>query len=227
MKTNFDFYNNFFLTYRDLLTSKRSEKETKFLKKFIKSYDSQILDFGCGWGRHLKALAKLGYKNLTGVDSCEKLLKKAGELLSDHPYVSLIKSDFTGFKSRNKYDFIFQVFQSFGFDTKSYDENNLMSMKKLLSARGTYLLDLRNPIKLLSGKAFDLPSTIKFQVDHKKRKMRFQYDSVTEECNIYSFEELKEMFKKVRLKIIKTFGDFKGNKYSEKSERLIIIAKKA
>lgn len=44
--------------------------------------------------------------------------------------------------------------------------------------------------------------------------------------NLYNLKELKKMFKNVGLKIINTFGDFKGNKYSTKSERLIIVAKK-
>lgn len=227
MKSSFDFYKNFYGRYKNLLNSKRSEKEAKFLKKFIKCYDSQILDFGCGWGRHLKALAKLGYNDLTGVDSSEKLIEKSKELLINYPFTKLIKSDFIRFKSTNKYDFIYQIFQSFGFGTKIYDEKNLKNVNRLLSANGIYLLDLRNPIKLLNGEVFDLPPTLKLDFNPKKRKVKFKAGTDTEECNIYLIEELEKMFENASLKIIKTYGDFKGNKYTNESERLILVAKKA
>ena len=118
-------------------------------------------------------------------------------------------------------------------DTKAYDEKNLENINKLLSNKGTYLLDLRNPIKLLRAETFDLPSSMKIeaQVDHKKRRFKFQYNfngiKDMAECNIYTLEEFKEMLKDAGLKIIETFGDFNGSKYSEKTERLIIVAKKA
>lgn len=227
MKPSFDFYKSFYGRYSNLLTSKRSEKEAKFLKKFIKSYDSQILDFGCGWGRHLKALAKLGYKNLTGVDSSAKLLEKSKELLINYPFTKLIKSDFIEFSSTNRYDFIYQVFQSFGFETRIYDERNLKNITKLLSPNGIYLLDLRNPIRLLNGEIFDLPPTLKLEFNPKKRKVKFIADTDTEECNIYLIEELEKMFENANLKIIKTYGDFNGSDYSDKSERLIIVAKRS
>lgn len=233
MKPNFDFGNHFFLFYKELLSSYRSQNEAKFLKNFIRSYNSRVLDLGCGWGRHLKALAKIGYKNLTGVDSSEKLLEKAKNNLEKYPFVKLVRSDFTKFTSDKKYDFIFQVLQSFGYDTRLYDQENLNNVKKLLSNEGVYLLDLRNPLKLSKEEVFDLPSSVRIrsQIDKKKRVLKYKYVlngiKDTGEMNLYNLEELEKMFKNAGLKIIKTFGDFKGSKYSEKTERLIIVAKKA
>lgn len=232
MKPNFGFGNHFFLFYRKLLNPHRSDKEAEFLKNFIKSYNSRVLDLGCGWGRHLKALAKIGYKNLTGVDSSEKLLRKAKVILKEYPVVKLTKSDFAGFRSSKKYDFIFQAFQSFGYDTRLYDQENLNNVKKLLFNQGVYLLDLRSPLKLSKTEIFDLPSSVRIQsqIDQKKRILKYKYilneikDTV--EVNLYNLEELKKMFEKAGLKIIKTFGDFNGSKYSSESDRLIIVAKK-
>lgn len=233
MKLNFDFGKHFFPFYKELLSPLRSDKEAEFLKKFIKSYNSSVLDLGCGWGRHLKALAKIGYKNLTGVDSSEKLIGKAKVMLKDYPFVKLIKSDFVDFRSNKKYEFIFQVFQSFGYDTRDYDQANLNNVNKLLAGEGLYLLDLRNPIKLSKTEVFDLPSSvrIKSQIDGKKRILKYEYifngTRDKGEMNLYNLFELRKMFKKAGLKIVNTFGDFKGNKYSKESERLIIIVKKA
>lgn len=232
MKPNFDFGNHFFLFYKELLNPHRSDKETKLLKNFIQSYNSRVLDLGCGWGRHLKALAKIGYKNLTGIDSSEKLLRKAKTILKDYPFVKFTKSDFAGFRSNKKYDFIFQVFQSFGYDTRIYDQKNLENVNKLLSDEGVYLLDLRNPLKLSKIEIFDLPSSVRiqFQIDQKKRILKYKYIlneiKDTGEMNLYTLEELKKMFKRAGLKIIEMLGDFNGSKYSSESDRLIIVAKK-
>jgi hypothetical protein len=230
MKRNFDFGKHFFLFYNNLLTASRSKKEAKFLKKFISSYNSKILDFGFGWARHLKAFAELDYRDLTGIDSSKKLLEKAKKNLTKYPFVKLAKSSFTEFMPNKKYDFIFQVFQTFGYDTKLHDQKNLNNVKELLSDKGTYLLDLRNPLKLLKSETFDVPSSIKIQPYQAKRRFRYLYDlnGIKDfgEWNIYTLEELQIMFTNAGLKIIKTFGDFNGNRYSEDSERLIIVAKK-
>jgi SAM-dependent methyltransferase len=49
--------------------------------------DSDILDYGCGYGRSLRQLYEVGYRNLTGVDSSEGMLKRARDL---YPYLRLL-----------------------------------------------------------------------------------------------------------------------------------------
>lgn len=49
--------------------------------------DSEVLDYGCGYGRSLRQLYELGYRNLTGVDSSSGMLKRAADL---YPYLNLI-----------------------------------------------------------------------------------------------------------------------------------------
>jgi SAM-dependent methyltransferase len=215
------------------LTASRSKKEAEFMRNFINSYDFKILDFGFGWARHLKAFAEMGYKDLTGIDFSEKLFEKAKENLKNYPFVKLFKSSFVEFKSNKKYDFIFQVFTTFGYDTRLYDENNLKNVAKLLSKEGIYLLDQINPTRLLKNNPLKIipVSGVYSTIDEKRKisKMFFNINGIKDmgEMNIYTLTEFKRMFKKAKLKIIKTFGDFNGNKYSDKSERLILAARKA
>jgi SAM-dependent methyltransferase len=49
--------------------------------------DSDILDYGCGYGRSMRQLFELGYRNLTGMDSAAGMIKRAKDL---HPYLRLL-----------------------------------------------------------------------------------------------------------------------------------------
>jgi len=49
--------------------------------------DSPILDFGCGYGRTIVELRKLGYRNVTGLDVSQGMLDRAREKLSDVHFV--------------------------------------------------------------------------------------------------------------------------------------------
>ncbi|WP_321423460.1 class I SAM-dependent methyltransferase [uncultured Methanobacterium sp.] len=59
------------------------------LKKYIHP-EMNILDLGCGYGRTLSELHKNGFKNLTGVDYSEQMIKRGLRL---HPKFNLIKNN--------------------------------------------------------------------------------------------------------------------------------------
>ncbi|BDZ70576.1 class I SAM-dependent methyltransferase [Methanobacterium petrolearium] len=54
------------------------------------SHRMKILDVGCGYGRILNELYNNGFKNLTGVDFSEKMIKRGSKL---YPYLNLVKND--------------------------------------------------------------------------------------------------------------------------------------
>lgn len=58
-------------------------------KKHIRP-EMNILDLGCGYGRTLSELHKNGFKNLTGVDYSEQMIKRGLRL---HPNFKLIKNN--------------------------------------------------------------------------------------------------------------------------------------
>ncbi|HVZ12457.1 MAG TPA: class I SAM-dependent methyltransferase [Patescibacteria group bacterium] len=231
MKYNFYFNNNYFNIYNSLFPDSRSEEEVKFLTKFVPNKKARVLDLGCAWGRHLKVLAKLGYKDLTGVDYAEELLEKARINLKGYK-VEFVNYDFVSFKFDKPFDYIFQLFQAFGHETIDYDKKNIQNAANNLVKGGIYLLDLRNPDKLLKMESFDLPSEIKIvpSLLNNGKRFKFTYfmkDKEEEiECNIYSRDELKNMFEEAGLRVTDVYGDYKGNKYTTDSERLILVGKK-
>ena len=56
------------------------------LKPYL-SKESQILDFGCGYGRTCLELNSAGYKNVLGVDSSQKMIERG---LKNNPYLRML-----------------------------------------------------------------------------------------------------------------------------------------
>lgn len=61
----------------------RLDKELPFLRAWLRSWNArQVLDAGCGTGRHSLALAGCGF-HVTGVDNDPAMLREAGRLLAE------------------------------------------------------------------------------------------------------------------------------------------------
>lgn len=74
-----DYCNN--ASNKQFTTPFQNEKFMKYVQKTAK-----IIDVGCGYGRTLKRLYDLGYKNLIGIDFSEKMIEKGKNL---YPYLDL------------------------------------------------------------------------------------------------------------------------------------------
>ncbi len=86
------------------------DQETKFTTplpdaKFLASFSKEInvLDVGCGYGRILKYLQDLGFKNLTGFDISTSYVDEARR---NCPRAKVFASSFENFDDKNKYDLI-------------------------------------------------------------------------------------------------------------------------
>lgn len=59
--------------------AKGTEEEIDFIESVIKKegHEAEILDLGCGQGRHCVELCRRGYENVCGIDFSEKNIKRA------------------------------------------------------------------------------------------------------------------------------------------------------
>lgn len=207
----------------------------------------KILDMPCGYGRHSKALAKMGMK-VTGVDINQKELNLAKQNSEDLALLNLKfeKEDMREFKRLEEFDAAINMFYSFGFFAS--DEENLNVLQNFyycLKPNGKFLMhtDVNLP-RILDGK----------YKTHEFRRLSSgglleiidQYDVRTKRINgvwkisrpeiqtkeksysvrVYTKEEFEDLCKKVGFKTVNTVGDWSNKAYSIDSEDMIIIAQK-
>ena len=229
--------------YYHILYSKRTPSEAAWLidnllRKIKPNEDSFFLDLGCGSGRHSIYLNKQGFC-VDGFDVSKQSLKKA--IQHQNKNLNFYLKDMRFFKIENKYDFVLNLFTSFGyFETNDENKKVFQNVKNALKKEGCFIVDYFNSKKVINElQSFETKNinNIKFEI-HKRHDANFVYKEicVIDKKNKYNFTEKVRLINKqdfinygneVNMKLINAFGDYKLNKYEpESSERLLLIFKK-
>ena len=156
----------------------------------------------------------------------------------------LIRNDMRKIIFKNEFDAVINLFTSFGyFEQEKEDIRVLKNINQSLKPKGKFILDLLNKnwfferTQILktwwkAGSSYILENN-DFDVNKKRwinniivispiGKINHTHTSV----RLYSFLEIKKYLKEAGFKVLKVYGDYKGNKFSVSSPRMIILAKK-
>ena len=240
-----EWYKNWFNSEEYLKVYRhRDQKEaTELVKLVINNIDvsrvKTVLDMAAGSGRHALIFAKEGF-DVTAVDLSENLLsigKKSAE--DENLEIEFVHSDIRQFNPNIKYNLILNLFTSMGYFEK--DEENyfiLSKAYKLLENNGYFVLDyfnknfVENNLEpntvdefdgsiITQNRFIEGERIIKEITIDNKGKINKYFESV----RMFSKDELINMLQKLGFRIIRTFGDFKGQSFElESSPRIIIIA---
>ncbi|NJO31975.1 MAG: class I SAM-dependent methyltransferase [Rhodospirillales bacterium] len=107
--------------------------------------DSRVLDLCCGQGRHLLELWRRGFRNLTGLDYSEYLLRLGDERArAEKMTIGFIRQDILGFRPEQaSYDCICLMGNSFGyFDREECDVSVLKFVHAPSQITGVVVLDI-------------------------------------------------------------------------------------
>ena len=204
----------------------------------------KILDLACGKGRHSRYMASKGF-DVTGTDLSENSIRFARQFESEN--LSFFQYDMRKHFRINYFDYIFNIFTSFGYFDN--DSDNLTALKCVhdgLKDDGTFILDYFNahwvrqtmvPQYIQTAADIDfhitkhiedghIYKTISFEVAENKprspEKTKYHFQ---EKVRLFSLNEFEQLFKKAGLKIIEKYGDYQLNPFDEQtSNRLIIRA---
>jgi SAM-dependent methyltransferase len=196
----------------------------------------RILDLACGKGRHSLYMAQKGF-DVTGIDLSESSIRYATQFEKDN--LSFFQHDMRKPFRINYFDFVFNIFTSFGYFDKDLD--NILALKNAarnLKPDGVFVLDYFNSqwvrdnmkaeyVQTAGGINFHIQKTV--SNGHIFKKIAFTTEGVSfkfqERVRLFSLEDFTTLFEKAGLTIIGTFGDYQLNSFNLKeSKRLIIKA---
>lgn len=239
-----EWYRNWFDSpYYDLLYKDRDQEEADmFIHNLVKHLDppknALMLDLACGNGRYSIALNRMGY-NVTGIDLSQKKIETAKHCQNSS--LTFAVNDMRMPLEPSKYDFIFNLFTSFGyFDKEEENKKVLNNVYNSLKKKGDFVLDYVNGEKAvrhllhheectIEGVHFSISRTVKNNLIVKDIKIKDGEEeySFSEKVSIFSESKLTEYIQDCGFEILEIFGDYQLNKFNSfKSDRLIIISRK-
>ena len=202
---------------------------------------SSIIDIGCGKGRHSKYLASKGF-DVTGIDLSLASINEARK--SQTPSLNFVQHDMRHPFGKNRYDYVFNFFTSFGY-FKNEEENNtvIRNTSDALKPKGMLVLDYLNVAYAENHLVPEEEKEIDGIVYHLNRWMNnthffkkitigenvfdepIQYTEQVSKLNLDQFEYMLALHD---LEIEEIYGDYHLSPYnSQQSPRLIILARKS
>ena len=201
-----------------------------------------VLDLCCGHGRHVRELARRGYR-VVGLDMSPEQLRRAGRQPGDEEgQFDLIRGDARSLPLRaGSCDAVICMFTSFGYFSDRQNERVIGEIGRVLREGGQFLLDVPNPSAVwrqlrpqrwqedIEGGRVLLEELrrdpVRGRIDSRKilydRGKRREYRFSVRE---YSYPELRVMVESVGMRIAGLWGDFQGRPLTDKSDRMILKA---
>ncbi|HOV33796.1 MAG TPA: class I SAM-dependent methyltransferase [Candidatus Hydrogenedens sp.] len=223
--------------------AKEAEKQINFICSELKlKKNSKVLDLCCGYGRHLSFL-KQRIPFTVGADLSVDLLEQAKNLFLNEIYLVRCDVRFLPFQS-NTFDVVLNLFTSFGyFEDDNENIQQIQQVSSILKSGGYFFLDYLNPIQAQKIKMlyttrkvedYTIDETRWYEHTSKLLKKKVEVynenkqlmTSYTESIKIYLVEEITEIFSKQQLSILKIYGNYQKENFSNESSRIIIISKK-
>jgi SAM-dependent methyltransferase len=202
-----------------------------------------VLDLGCGRGRHSITLAERGY-NVLGIDLSKEVIAKAAQIAGekDLPNLHFQVGDMR--RPLDKiFDAVLNLFTSFGYFLK--DEENakvIYSVNSMLNENGIFILDYLNAFKVrteLVAEEEELFGDMTVHIERKikrnmvYKKIRFTGDKLEkpiqyqERVKLYELDWFERIFDRNGFQLKRCYGSYEGTDFEkEESPRLLMVAKK-
>ena len=239
-----DWFINWFNSkyYHILYKSRNKNEASDFIKTIISTLslksNNTVLDLGCGNGRHAISLSN-HFKLVHGIDISSENISIANNHKKEN--LKFFISDMRNFDTNTKYDYIFNLFTSFGYFKKNEDNIKVLnSCHHHLNKDGLLFIDFLNSehikrtinglkeSKYISGIRFNIHKDIiddyvVKKIDIKDGEENYNFH---EKVQLFKIEDFKKMFEITGFEIISIYGDYQMNPYDLNSSRLILSAKK-
>jgi SAM-dependent methyltransferase len=239
------FDENYLRTVR-FATAERTAREVSFIEQTLEpAKDSEIIDLGCGTGRHCLELAGRGYTAVTGFDlSLPLLIRGADDAQRRGRKVNFVHGDLREMDFDEQYDVAFAINTTFGFFDDDSNRQVLQSICAALKIGGRLLIDVVNRDYVVR----DLPKRVGWEGDgclvleevafnfftsrlNSKRSIVFMDGRhVEQEISIrcYSLHELGKLLHHSGFRVLEVSGDtvHRARFFGRESPSLLVVAEK-
>ena len=142
----FEAYSNYYnLIYEDKNYAAETAYVNSLLTRFSKN-TKNILELGCGTGKHAGYLAGMGY-HVSGIDKSETMLKLALDYKINLPKsisdkLTFNVGDIRNYETASKFDAVISLFHVMSYMVTDEDLNSAMqTVKKHLNEKGLFIFD--------------------------------------------------------------------------------------
>jgi SAM-dependent methyltransferase len=151
-----------FLRTLPFMTPEQTAREVKFIHETLSlAKGGDVLDVGCGYGRHALELAQQGLR-LTGLDlSLPMLIKAADSAQRRGLAVNFVHADMREMTFNAQFDAAYCVLSSFGYFDEETNLRVATAIGRALKPGGRFLLDIINRDYIVR----DLPSRVWWEGD--------------------------------------------------------------
>jgi SAM-dependent methyltransferase len=240
-----DLFDEDYLRTLPFLTPQATQAEAEFVIQTMNlAAGAQVLDLGCGYGRHAMELAARGF-HVVGLDLSTPLLVRGGEEAHRRGLtINFIRGDMRELDFDSQFDGAYCLFSTFGYFDDETNKKTLMNVARALKPGGKVLVEILNRDYVIA----DLPTRVWWEGDGcvVLEEVELNYFSSRIQVNrsvvfddgrqleqeisvrAYSLHEVGKLMHAAGFRVLEVSGGYqtRGRFFGNQSRHIIVLAER-
>ncbi|MGE5180929.1 MAG: methyltransferase domain-containing protein [Acidobacteriota bacterium] len=240
-----DLFDEDYLRTLPFLTPQATQAEAEFVIDTMSlAPGSQVLDLGCGYGRHAMELAARGI-HVVGLDLSTPLLVRGGEEAHRRGLeINFVRGDMRELDFENQFDAAYCLFSTFGYFDDETNKKTLQNVARALKQGGKVLIEILNRDYVIA----DLPTRVWWEGDGcvVLEEVELNYFSSRIQVNrsvvfddgrqleqeisvrAYSLHEVGKLMHAAGFRVLEVSGGYqtRGRFFGNQSRHIIVLAER-
>jgi SAM-dependent methyltransferase len=240
-----DLFDEDYLRTLPFLTPQATQAEAEFVMEAMQlAQGAQVIDIGCGYGRHAMELAARGL-HVVGLDLSTPLLVRGGEEAHRRGLtINFIRGDMRELDFENQFDAAYSLFSTFGYFDDETNKKTLQNIARALKPGGKLLIEILNRDYVIA----DLPTRVWWEGDGcvVLEEVELNYFSSRIQVNrsvvfddgrqleqeisvrAYSLHEVGKLMHAAGFRVLEVSGGYqtRGRFFGNQSRHIIVLAER-
>jgi SAM-dependent methyltransferase len=240
-----DLFDEDYLRTLPFLTPQATQAEAEFVINAMNlAPGANVLDLGCGYGRHAMELAARGF-HVVGLDLSTPLLVRGGEEAHRRGLtINFVRGDMRELDFENQFDGVYCLFSTFGYFDDETNKKTLQNVARALKPNGKVLVEILNRDYVIA----DLPTRVWWEGDGcvVLEEVELNYFSsriqvnrsvvfddgrqLEQEISVrgYSLHEVGKLMHAAGFRVLEVSGGYqmKGRFFGNQSRHIIVLAER-